>query len=101
MRQKGFVASWAFDQVKAEDLEKASEELIEKTRAAYERVGALKEDEINFESCIQVCHDFFSRCLFSKCGDAEHRIFKSNLKRFQDRKFHVEKSLSHSDAQPS
>ena len=31
MRQKGFVASWAFDQVKAEDLEKASEELIEKT----------------------------------------------------------------------
>jgi hypothetical protein len=32
VKQKGIISSWAFDKVKAEDVEKAAEELIERTR---------------------------------------------------------------------
>ena len=60
MRQKGILNSFALNELSASDLSKLSEELIAKTRIAYDNVGALKQDEINYESCIKVRHLIFS-----------------------------------------
>jgi hypothetical protein len=54
MRQKGILNSFALNEWSASDLAKSSEELIEKTQTAYEKVGALKQDEVTFETCIKV-----------------------------------------------
>jgi hypothetical protein len=57
MRQKGIVSSFDFKSMSAADLEKATDDLIETTKAAYEKVGALTKEEVTFESCIKVRHD--------------------------------------------
>ena len=54
MRPEGIVSNFSLDKLTVEEIEKATEELICKTKAKYQKVGELKEDEINFESCIQV-----------------------------------------------
>lgn len=54
MRQRGIVSSWDLRNVTASDLEKATDDLISKTKDAYEKVESLSEDEINFENVVQV-----------------------------------------------
>ena len=54
MRPEGIVSNFSLDKLTVAQIEKATEDLICKTRAKYQKVGDLKQDEINFETCIQV-----------------------------------------------
>jgi hypothetical protein len=37
-----------------EDIAKRTDEVIEQSRKVYEKVGALKPEEVTFENCLQV-----------------------------------------------
>jgi hypothetical protein len=54
MRPNGIISSFALDKLTVADIEKITQDLIDETRAAYDKVGSLKPEEVNFESCIQV-----------------------------------------------
>jgi len=54
MRPNGILSSFALDKLTVSEIEKITEDLIHETRAAYDKIGSLKPEEVNFESCIQV-----------------------------------------------
>ena len=54
MRPNGILSNFALDKLTVAEIEKITQDLIDETRAAYDKVGSLKPEEVNFESCIQV-----------------------------------------------
>ena len=53
MRAKGIHGNFAYNKMSTEDLEKATDELIKEVQARYDKVGALKPEEVSYESVVK------------------------------------------------
>ena len=53
MRQEGILGNWALHSLNPEDIENATDNLIKKAEAEYDKVGKLTPEDVNFENCIQ------------------------------------------------
>ena len=64
---EGVKLQWDFTK---DDISKRADELIEQSRKVFDAVGAIKQDELNFENCLKV--EFITRvsnalCTWSTC----------------------------------
>ena len=54
MKSLGIECNWALSDLSPDDIAEATDAHVDKFRAAYDVVGALKPDQVTFESCIKV-----------------------------------------------
>ena len=59
---EGVKLQWDFTK---DDISKRADELIEQSRKVFDAVGAIKQDELNFENCLKV--EFITRVSNALC----------------------------------
>ena len=75
MRQQGILGNWALNSLTAQEIEKATDDLIKNAQAEYEKVENLRPEEVNFENCIQVINNFTHILLEGNLGS----VFRATL----------------------